>query len=76
MVTELVTSVRNSPSSWSAPTGIGEDPGKLNRTLQRIQAVLVDAGERELHDQHVKLWLKELKHVAYDAEELLEEYNQ
>ncbi|KAG1370967.1 hypothetical protein COCNU_16G000610 [Cocos nucifera] len=42
---------------------------------EEIQAVLHDAEEREIRDEAVKLWLKELKGVAYDAEDVLDEYH-
>ncbi|KAJ3682535.1 hypothetical protein LUZ60_015108 [Juncus effusus] len=45
------------------------------RTLERIKATLLDAEEREIRDRSVKLWLKELKQVAYAAEDLLDEFH-
>ncbi|XP_078153873.1 putative disease resistance protein RGA1 isoform X4 [Carex rostrata] len=51
-----------------------EDLERLMRTLERIKATLYDAEEREIKDHSVKLWLKELKKVAYDAEDVLGEY--
>lgn len=44
------------------------------RTLERIKATLLDAEEREIRDRSVKLWLKELKRVAYAAEDILDQY--
>lgn len=44
------------------------------RLLERIRATLLDAEEREVKDQAVKLWLKELRGVAFDAEDVFEEY--
>ncbi|RRT73568.1 hypothetical protein B296_00026168 [Ensete ventricosum] len=46
----------------------------MEGTLSRIQAVLSDAEEREIRDEAVKLWLKELKDLAYLAEDVLAEY--
>ncbi|XAR62045.1 hypothetical protein NMG60_11016627 [Bertholletia excelsa] len=37
-----------------------------------IQAVIEDAEERQLRDTRVKLWLKKLRDVAYDADDLLD----
>ncbi|XP_078153692.1 putative disease resistance protein RGA3 [Carex rostrata] len=53
---------------------VENDLEKLMRTLKRIKATLYDAEEREIRDHSVKLWLKELKMVSYDAEDLLSEY--
>ncbi|XP_078158822.1 disease resistance protein RGA2-like [Carex rostrata] len=48
---------------------------KLMRMLERIKATLYDAEQREITDSSVKLWLKELKGVAHDAEDVLGEYH-
>ncbi|XP_029116204.1 putative disease resistance protein RGA4 isoform X2 [Elaeis guineensis] len=64
-----------SPSSSSDPRSkIMKDLKKLERTLTRIQAVLHDAEEREICEKAINLWLKELKEVAYEAEDVLDEY--
>ncbi|KAH7677427.1 P-loop containing nucleoside triphosphate hydrolase protein [Dioscorea alata] len=75
----LVTAFRGSPSSSrSSPTDsqkVIEDELKgLEMTLWNIEAVLEDAGRREIRDASVRLWLKELKGIAYDAEDVLDEY--
>ncbi|XP_078158976.1 putative disease resistance protein RGA3 isoform X2 [Carex rostrata] len=48
---------------------------KLMRILERIKATLYDAEQREITDLAVKLWLKELKGVVHDAEDVLGEYH-
>ncbi|CAL9136923.1 unnamed protein product, partial [Musa textilis] len=52
-----------------------EDLNRLQDTLRRIQAVLADAEVREIREESVKLWLRELKALAYDADDVLDEYN-
>ncbi|KAJ4814941.1 Disease resistance protein (CC-NBS-LRR class) family [Rhynchospora pubera] len=47
---------------------------KLMELLERIKIRLYDAEEREIRDLSVKHWLKELRAVAYDAEDVLDEY--
>ncbi|KAJ4755037.1 Disease resistance protein (CC-NBS-LRR class) family [Rhynchospora pubera] len=44
------------------------------RMLEQIKSTLYDAETREIRDLSVKLWLTELKRVAYDAEDVLDEY--
>ncbi|XP_078152632.1 uncharacterized protein LOC144547819 [Carex rostrata] len=86
LATDLLPSIRASvqaPSSSSSNSNNSESGRarafeealkKLMRTLERIKTTLYDAEEREIRDRSVKLWLKELKKVAYDAEDLLGEY--
>ncbi|XP_028547853.1 disease resistance protein RGA2-like isoform X2 [Dendrobium catenatum] len=52
-----------------------EDLSRLSRMLQRIQVVLHDAEEREIYDKTIQLWLNELREVAYDAEDVLDQYD-
>ncbi|XP_078153753.1 putative disease resistance RPP13-like protein 1 [Carex rostrata] len=68
--TELLSSIRASGQAPSAE----EDLEMLMQTLRLIKATLYDAEERENIDHYVKHWLKELKEVAYDAEDVLSEY--
>ncbi|KAL4604416.1 hypothetical protein ACB092_10G192200 [Castanea dentata] len=53
--------------------GFKEDLKKLLRTVRAIQTVLKDAEERQLTDRALRNWLTELKEVAYEAEDLLDE---
>ncbi|XVF86757.1 hypothetical protein PTKIN_Ptkin18bG0068400 [Pterospermum kingtungense] len=55
--------------------GANEEVAKIGSTLQTIQAVLVDAEKRQLREQAVKLWLDKLQNVAYDIEDVLDEWN-
>ncbi|KAI0493469.1 hypothetical protein KFK09_023587 [Dendrobium nobile] len=52
-----------------------EDLSRLSRMLRRIQAVLHDAEEREINEKAIQLWLTELREVAYDAEDVLDQYD-
>ncbi|XP_078152625.1 putative disease resistance protein RGA4 [Carex rostrata] len=86
LATNLLPSIRVSvqaPSSSSSNSNNSKrgrarasekDLKRLMGTLERIKATLYDAEEREIRDRSVKLWLKELKKVAYDAEDVLSEY--
>ncbi|KAK6240167.1 hypothetical protein QUC31_005636 [Theobroma cacao] len=54
--------------------GTEKEMRKLQGVLSTIQAVLEDAEDRQAMDKAVKNWLIKLKDVAYDADDLLEEY--
>ncbi|KAL5737321.1 hypothetical protein ACOSP7_030082 [Xanthoceras sorbifolium] len=47
---------------------------KWEKTLKMIDALLVDAEEKNLTNGAVKMWLDELLDWAYDAEDILDEY--
>uniref|UniRef100_A0A0D9XS80 NB-ARC domain-containing protein n=1 Tax=Leersia perrieri TaxID=77586 RepID=A0A0D9XS80_9ORYZ len=52
-----------------------EDLRKLEKTIRRIHATLHDAEQHwEIREVSAKLRLKELKELAYDAEDVVEEY--
>ncbi|XP_078158937.1 putative disease resistance protein RGA3 [Carex rostrata] len=66
---------RNPPSPVTDQhKNVRDDLEKLSRMLRRIQAVQQDAEEREIHDRSVRLWLEELKGVAYQVEDVLDEF--
>ncbi|KAJ3697517.1 hypothetical protein LUZ61_001222 [Rhynchospora tenuis] len=75
-ISNLLTFIRTtSPaSSNQGDNGVEGDLNQLEKMLRRIRATLHDAGEREIRDESVKLWLMELKDVAFDAEDVLDEY--
>ncbi|XP_078152635.1 putative disease resistance protein RGA3 [Carex rostrata] len=68
------SSSNSNNSERACARAVEEDLERLMRTLERIKATLYDAEEREIKERSVKLWLKELKKVAYDAEDVLGEY--
>ncbi|KAB5530113.1 hypothetical protein DKX38_020194 [Salix brachista] len=47
---------------------------KLNESLTMIQAVLQDAARRPVTDEPVKLLLEKLKDVAYNADDVLDDF--
>lgn len=60
------------PASCPAP-GEAADLQRLERLLRRVQATLDDAGEREVRDSSVSLWIEELTDLARDAEDILDD---
>uniref|UniRef100_A0A7N2RCK0 Disease resistance protein RGA3 n=1 Tax=Quercus lobata TaxID=97700 RepID=A0A7N2RCK0_QUELO len=57
-------------SAW----GFKEELRKLQVSLTKIQAVIHDAEKRQISDASVRLWLLELKDVAYEADNVLDEF--
>ncbi|KAI6678062.1 hypothetical protein NL676_038858 [Syzygium grande] len=45
----------------------------LEETVETIRAVLMDAEKKQWHDNQVKLWLRRLKDVLYDAQDLFDD---
>lgn len=50
------------------------DLKKLMLMVSKLNAVLKDAEEKQVKDMAVKLWLDELRDVADDAEDALDEF--
>ncbi|KAJ8648581.1 hypothetical protein MRB53_001604 [Persea americana] len=61
------------PSLGSLFGGVEGEAEKLKSTLSRIQALLNDAEDRQIREESVRLWLRELKDAAYDAEDIVDE---
>ncbi|GMI77957.1 hypothetical protein like AT3G14470 [Hibiscus trionum] len=55
--------------------GVNEEVEKIGATLRTIRAVLADAEKRQVKEQAVKLWLDNLQNVAYDIEDVLDEWS-
>ncbi|KAJ4723705.1 Disease resistance protein [Melia azedarach] len=53
---------------------IQADLMKWEKMLVKIKAVLDDAEEKQTTVQSVKIWLSELQNLAYDVEDLLDEF--
>ncbi|XP_068337188.1 putative disease resistance RPP13-like protein 1 [Pyrus communis] len=54
--------------------GLGKKLEKWRTTLSTIGAVLSDAEERQLTEGVVKLWLDDLRDLAYDIEDMLDKF--
>ncbi|XP_048231805.1 putative disease resistance RPP13-like protein 1 isoform X2 [Ricinus communis] len=48
---------------------------KWDRLLNKIYAFLDDAEEKQMTNQSVKVWVSELRHLAYDVEDILDEFD-
>ncbi|CAN1837020.1 Disease resistance protein RGA2 [Linum perenne] len=58
----------------SLPWGLKSEIPKLQSTVSTIQAVLLDAEEQSNHNHQVQPWLRELRGVLYDAEDMLDDF--
>ncbi|XP_077229358.1 disease resistance protein RGA2-like [Tasmannia lanceolata] len=70
IVGKLEESIKEIKLLW----GIDEEIKNLSSTLSTIQAVLQDAEEQQVTSNEVKDWLRKLKDVAYDADDVVEEF--
>ncbi|XP_071719116.1 putative disease resistance RPP13-like protein 1 [Rutidosis leptorrhynchoides] len=53
--------------------GIESQLKELQKTWNYIEAVLADASEKQITDRSVKLWLQDLRRLAYDIEDVLDD---
>ncbi|XP_077215906.1 putative disease resistance protein RGA3 [Tasmannia lanceolata] len=70
IVGKLEESIKEIKLLW----GIDEEIKNLSSTLSTIQAVLQDAEEQQVTSNEVKDWLRKLKDVAYDSDDVVEEF--
>ncbi|KAM4105759.1 hypothetical protein ACB094_04G016800 [Castanea mollissima] len=54
--------------------GCEEELRGLGESLTMIRAFLTDAERRQVRDESVKLWLQKLEDVAYEADDVLDEF--
>ncbi|KAB2608224.1 disease resistance protein RGA1 [Pyrus ussuriensis x Pyrus communis] len=54
--------------------GVQADLQKLGRTMSTIRDVLLDAEEKQARNSGLRSWLRQLKDVFLDAEDLLDEF--
>ncbi|KAJ9158844.1 hypothetical protein P3X46_024389 [Hevea brasiliensis] len=53
---------------------VSAEINEWEKRLRTIQAMLEDAEEKQMSNQSVKMWLDELKDLAYDVEDILDEF--
>ncbi|XP_023753175.1 putative disease resistance RPP13-like protein 1 [Lactuca sativa] len=53
--------------------GIDSQMKKWKKTLPMIQAVLADAGQKQIKERAVQLWLDNLQDLAYDIDDVLDD---
>ncbi|KAL0376610.1 UNVERIFIED_CONTAM: putative disease resistance protein RGA1 [Sesamum calycinum] len=55
--------------------GVKNELTRLKDSFTMIQAFLHDASKRQVEEESVTMWLKKLEDVAYEADNLLDEFN-
>ncbi|EHA8590858.1 putative disease resistance protein RGA1 [Cocos nucifera] len=53
---------------------VEHDLNWLCHTLLKILSIVKDIEMREIRDQSLKMWLKELKDAAYNVDDILDEF--
>lgn len=53
---------------------VQKELNKLETVLRTVHAVLADAEEKQLKDQHVKMWLSQLRDLAFEVDDTLDEF--
>ncbi|EHA8589279.1 putative disease resistance RPP13-like protein 1 [Cocos nucifera] len=66
LTTKIISSFGSFPAS-----NVAEELDKLKTAIAEIRSQIADAEKREIKEESIKLWLFELKQVAYDAEDIL-----
>ncbi|KAJ6804044.1 putative disease resistance protein isoform X3 [Iris pallida] len=54
--------------------GVNDQVERLRRELQRMQCFLRDADTKRKRDERVKHWVKEIRDVAYEAEDVIDTF--
>ncbi|KAJ3682990.1 hypothetical protein LUZ60_013217 [Juncus effusus] len=70
----IPSSILPSSSDASGSDATIKDLKELESTMKRIQAIAMDAEQRGVKEEAEKLRLEELKDVAYDADDAVDEY--
>nr|POF20767.1 putative disease resistance protein rga1 [Quercus suber] len=71
IVSKLISYATNLISS---ARGCEDELRGIRQSLTMIRAVLTDAERRQVRDESVKLWLQMLEDVAYEADDVLDEF--
>ncbi|XP_077239353.1 putative disease resistance protein RGA3 [Tasmannia lanceolata] len=65
------SAIKEMKSIWGV--GVEEEVEKLERKVKLIQGVIEDAEEKQFHSKAVGSWLRQLKNIAYDANDILDD---
>ena len=54
--------------------GVEDDLKKLRDSLSSVNAVLLDAEEKQEKSHAVEVWVRRLKEIVYDADDLFDDF--
>ncbi|MFQ6660399.1 hypothetical protein Gotur_028939, partial [Gossypium turneri] len=54
--------------------GVEEQVDRLQTELKWMQRYLMDAETKQSKDERIRLWVAEIRELAYDAEDVVEEF--
>ncbi|MFS7926027.1 putative P-loop containing nucleoside triphosphate hydrolase, leucine-rich repeat domain superfamily [Helianthus anomalus] len=60
-------------NTYDRSNGIHSELKKLESTLIKIQSLLNDASQKETTNEAVQQWLNDLRHLAYDVDDVLDD---
>ena len=61
--------------NFARESGVSKELGKWETMLKTIYAVLDNAEEQQWTNDSVKIWFNDLRNLAYDVEDILDEFN-
>ncbi|KAK9016495.1 hypothetical protein V6N11_078991 [Hibiscus sabdariffa] len=54
--------------------GVEEQVDRLQTELKRMQSSLIEADAKQSNDRRIRLWVAEIRELAYDAEDVIEDF--
>ncbi|KAL5982517.1 hypothetical protein ACLOJK_016590 [Asimina triloba] len=54
--------------------GVGDQVRLMETEFRRMQSFLKDADDRQLHEERVRNWVRDVLHVAYNAEDAIDTF--
>ena len=58
----------------SLALGVNDDLQEIKNTVSLVKAVLLDAEQKQWQNHELREWLKQIKRVFYDAEDLIDDF--
>ena len=75
IIADILTKLGSSAFQQIASVfGVAKELSNLTKKLDTIKGVLLDAEEKQKESQAVKAWVRRLKDVVYDADDLLDDF--